>query len=291
MKRNERIVKPDDVTERFILEFKFSTTQKEAIRLIYEMRIISTANIAKVLNKNESFVGTELVKLYRNGFLHRIFGTEAARIGDGSKCAYWMLDRGGALYIAGAYEISMKSLNWDIRSNLIAYEKLKHAIKISEVRTQLTIIAREQGENVLEAYCDRHLYYEFTADDKKNSIYPDLFIKYNKENKLYQYFFEIDMGTMCVTGPKSRTSVVVNKIPKYEAFGASKEWKNYFEVYPRIVFLTNTKSRAKKMLEAIKETRSSNLEFLVTTFEAFEVEALGNIFLTTNKDSPTNLFE
>lgn len=290
MKRDERIVRPEEVTDRFIVEYKFTTCQRQAIKLIYEMRIMSTSGIAKVLDKNEEFVRAELVKLYRNGFLHRILSNDS--IGSAGYSSYWMLDRGGALYIAGAYQVSVKKINWDIRSNLIAYEKLSHAIKISEVMTQLAIAAREKGHKVEDAYCDRHLYYEFTtADNKKASIYPDLAINYNSGSRLYQFFFEIDRGTMSISGPKNRTSVVINKVPKYEQFCLSKEWKNYFEVFPRIIFLTNTRSRAKKMLEAIDSTRESKLEFLVSTFEAFEMDTLGNILLTTNQEDATNLFE
>ncbi|MFT8349208.1 replication-relaxation family protein [Clostridium saccharoperbutylacetonicum] len=289
MKRDERIIKPEDVTERFIMEYKFTICQREAIKLIYQMRIMSTTNIAKVFDKNEEFVRNELVKLYRNGFLHRILSNDNGSVGYS---AYWMLDRGGALYIAGAYQVSLKKINWDVRSNLIAYEKLSHAIKISDVMTQLTIAAREKGHSVEDAYCDRHLYYKFTtADNKKSAIYPDLAINYNDGTKLYQFFFEIDRGTMAIMGPKNKNSVVINKVPRYEEFCLSQEWKNYFEVFPRIVFLTNTKSRAKKMLEAIQSTRESKLEFLVSTFEAFEMGTLEEIFLSTNKEKAINLFE
>ena len=85
MKRDERAVHPEDVTERFILEFKFSSCQRQAMKIIYEMRIMTTSGIAKVLNLNENYVRMELVKLYRNGFVHRIFGTEGIEIGKGKK--------------------------------------------------------------------------------------------------------------------------------------------------------------------------------------------------------------
>ena len=46
MKRDERAVHPEDVTERFILEFKFSSCQRRAMKIIYEMRIMTTSGLS-----------------------------------------------------------------------------------------------------------------------------------------------------------------------------------------------------------------------------------------------------
>ena len=289
-KRNlERLIDPKDVSERFILEFKFTSFQKDAIKLIYDMRIMSTSQISRALDKGIEYVRKQLLVLYKNGFLYRRYESEG--IGVGSSAAYWMLDRGGALFIAGCYEISVKKLNWDIRSNLIRFEKLAHAVQISEVMTELREFARVNGHSVESSYCDRHLYYDFTANGEKVGICPDLFITYNTGSKIYQFFFEIDMGTMAITGPISRTSVVINKIPKYEKFAVSKEWKQYFDVYPRIVFLTTTKTRVLTMVNAIKEVRNSSLDFLVSTFDLFKEAALEDIFKRVSDNEATNLFE
>jgi hypothetical protein len=287
--RKQQRIDPKEINERFILDFHFTTFQKEAIKLIYEMRILSTSQIAKISARDVKYVRTQLLSLYKNGFLYRTFYTDS--IGDGSKEAYWMLDRGGALFIAGAYEMSVKSLNWDIRDNLIKFEKLAHSLKISEVRTRLEEEAQKKGHKIESCYCDRHLYYEFTHEDKKYVLRPDMFIAYNDGQKVYKYFFEIDMGTMTITGPKNRTSVVVSKVPKYENFRISKEWEQYFEVYPRVIFLTSNKNRALYMAEAIKNNQQTKLEFLVSTFDFFDKDPLGDIYKRAIDCNETNIFE
>lgn len=287
-RRHQKRIDPKGVDESFILSFKFTTFQKEVIKMIYEMRVLSTSQIVTIFSKNANYVRSQLLQLYKNAFLFRIFQPES--IGNGSKEAYWMLDRGGAMFIAGAYGISMKKLNWDVRDNLIGFEKLAHAIQISEVRTRFECAAKEEGAHIETSFCDRHLYYEFMDGDKKMAVSPDLFITYNSGDKLYQFFFEIDRGTMAVTGPRSRRSVVISKVPKYEKFCASDEWKPYFEVYPRIIFLTTTKQRAKYMADAIKKSRETDLEFLVSTFEYFNEDPLGEIFIKVSDSTATNLF-
>lgn len=287
-KRIKRVVEPGDVNERFILNFHFTLFQKEAIKLIYEMRILSTSQVAIILSKNVQYVRRELLDLYKHGFLYRAFYTE--EIGHGNNEAYWMLDRGGALFIAGAFEVSVKSLNWSIRDNLIKFDKLKHSIKISEIRTSLEIYAKKLDHKIEMALCDRHLFYEFKDADKKYKLSPDLFIVYNDGKRIYQYFFEVDMGTMTINGPLNRSSVVTSKVPKYELFRATGEWEKYFDVYPRIIFLTTNKNRANYMLDSIKEKQITNMDFLISTFEFFDSDAVGQIYKKSVSGEVTNIF-
>ena len=126
---------------------------------------------------------------------------------------------------------------------------------------------------------------------RKKYIVPDLYVTYKDDvGNRYQYFFEIDMGTMPITGARSKTNVVVNKVPKYEQFFRSKEFKDNFEVRPRIVFLTTNKTRANSILEGIKNTRKTNLEFLITTFDMFKENTLKKCLKSTNIEGVTNLF-
>lgn len=277
-----------DINERFILEFKFSLVQKEAIKLVYEMRILSTSQLSKILNRNIVYVREQLLILYKNRFLYKINNSSFE---EGNKEAYWMLDTAGALFIAGAYGIKVKQLNWNIRDNLIKFEKLSHSLKISEIRTKLEIAAREKSHKIESCFCDRHLYYEFSSENKKYVLRPDMFLVYNDGSKIYQYFFEIDMGTMTISGPKNRTSVVISKIPKYEGFKSSGEWKQYFEVYPRVIFLTTTKNRALYMVDAIKRVQTTDQEILISTLGFFEENPLGDIFKVVSDGSETNMFK
>lgn len=279
-----------DVTERFILNFKFKACEREILKTIYEIRIISTDDLTDILGRERSYVQTSLSRLYTNGFLYRIKLTKDQGAASNG-AVYWMLDRGGALFIAGAYGLTLKTINWNVRNNMIKFEKLAHAIKIGECVAWLNKAARSVGHEVESSYCDLHLRYEFTAEDEKKYVVPDLYLTYrdDKGNR-YQYFFEIDMGTMPITGARSKTNVVVNKVPKYEMFFKSKEFKENFEVRPRIVFLTTNKTRAGSILEGIKNIRSTKLEFLITTFDIFKGNPLIKCLKSTNIDGVTNLF-
>lgn len=288
-KKSKERIDPMTIDERFILNFKFSSFQREVIKLIYEMRVLSTSQIAVIRGITAEYVRKQLAVLYMNGFVYKRL--EQQNIGEGRKETFWMLDRGGALFIAGSYGMSVKRLNWDIRSNLINFENLSHSLKISEVRTSLEAAARSKGHKIESCFCDRHLNYEFKNNDVKYSLKPDLYFIYNDGQKKYQYFFEIDMGTMAINGPQSRSSVFTSKIPRYETFRRVNEWKNYFDVYPRVIFLTNTKSRALYMAQSVREVKETNLEFLVSTFDFFNENPLGYIYKRVSDDSVTNMFE
>lgn len=288
-KKIQSRVDPKNIDERFILDFKLTSFHQEVLKLIYEMRVLSTNHIAAIKGLTAEYVRKQLAVLYKNGFVYRRY--EQQGIGEGRKETYWMLERGGALFIAGSYGISIKRLNWDIRSNLINFEKLTHSLKISEIRAIIEAAARSKGHKIESCFCDRHLNYEFKSNDIKYTLKPDLYFIYNDGKKRYQYFFEIDMGTMTINGPQSRSSVFTSKIPRYEQFRQGSEWKNYFDVYPRVIFLTNTKSRALFMAQSVKEVQETNLEFLVSTFEYFEENPLGEIYKRVLDDSVTNIFE
>lgn len=291
MGKEEKIedrIDPQSIDERFILNFRLNSFEQKVIKLIYEMRLLSTSQIVDITNLNRKYVREHLLRLYKNGFLYRRY--KSLNVGENTKEVYWMLDRGGALFLAGAYGMSIKTLNWSLRDNLIAFEKLEHSLKISDVRTTLELAARERNHKIENCLCDRHLYFEFKYEDRKGILRPDLFFTYNDGEKLYQYFFEIDMGTMAINGPKTRTSNIVSKVPKYEGYLISKAWEENFEVFPRVIFLTTHKKRAIYMMDAVKENQQTKLEFLFSTFDFFKLDPLGSIY-KKNGEEITSLFK
>ncbi len=280
MKRVDRDIKTEDITEEYVLNFKLSAFQKWTMKFIYEIRIASTEQIASVMGVSYSYARGELSKLYKGAFLWKTVKDEVS-FGVGKNEMYWMLDYAGAMYIAGANDMKLKDLNWNMRDNLIALDKLKHSLKITEVFTTLDRAAKENNHKIEGGLCDRHLFYKFSIqqDTKPIILRPDLQVLYIKDNRIYTYFFEIDMGTMAINGPAYRTSNVASKVPKYEAFKQSGEWREYFDVFPRVIFLTTTKTRAQYMADSIsKIVEKNNVEFLFSTFEFLEADALGRIF-------------
>ena len=101
-------IEAQDVTERFILNFGFRACEREILKVIYEIRIVSTEDLANILGRERKYVQNALARLYSNGFLYKLKLTkEQGAFSNG--LVYWMLDRGGAFIYSWSIWIDFKN--------------------------------------------------------------------------------------------------------------------------------------------------------------------------------------
>lgn len=293
-KRNQPRIEPSEIDDDFVESFPLSYFQKMALNIIYFMRAVTLNQLAEISGHSHEYVRKEMLKLHLNGFVLRKFPPRRDLTMKGSEKSFFLLDRAGAIYISGCFDIPIKEVKWEIRDNLIDFEKLKHTLQISQVRARLEVEARSKAHKIVNCMCDRHLYFNFNFDERSFYIRPDLYFVYNDGKSEYSYFCEIDRGTVAVTGLSPKTNTFTNKVPVYEALRVSREYKKYFDVFPRILVFTTTTNRAKNMMEAVRNVQKVNgqskAEFLFTTFDLWEDNPLGKIFKKSDKDETISMF-
>lgn len=288
-KRNQERIDINKINDDFVVDFKLNNFERQVIELIYWMRAVTTSQIVDITGYTYNYIAKHMLKLYLNRFVHREFPAKEKNQ-TGSNEAYYLLDQAGAIYIAGCLDISLKEVKWSRRDNLIRYDKLKHTLSVSSVRARLEIEARKKQQKLLDCISDRHLYINFTHEDKQITLRPDLYFVYEGDEHKYSYFVEVDLGTEAIRGISDKTTSFDNKVNSYDSLKYSGEYKDYFEVFPRILVITTTANRAKKLMEAVREKKQTNIDFLFTTFDFWQRDPLGTIFIKTD-GSHTNMFE
>lgn len=288
-KRNQDRIDSKEINDEFVVNFPLSPFQKRALSIIYDMRAVTTSQLVRITGNNYDYAVEKMLQLHLNGFVLRKFPRREIGQG-GSNEAYYLLDRAGAIFIAGSQGIGLKDVKWELRDNLIDFEKLTHTLQISEIRAILEQEAKKNNHIIENCLSDRHLYISFTYEDKNYYLRPDMFLVYNDKFNLHIYLCEIDMGTMAIKGFSRKTSSFIDKIPTYEALRLSGEYKKYFEVYPRILVFTTTKNRALQMADAVNERQQTKAEFLFTTFDFFKDNSLGRVFKKANGEV-TSMFD
>lgn len=291
-KRKQERLDAGSVDEEFVVNFPLSLFQRKAIETIYQMRVATTSQIQKITGYSYDYICNQLLKLHLNRFLIRKFPNK--NIGQPGSCeGYFMLDTAGAIYISGIMDVPVKDVKWSIRDNLIAYEKLNHALKITELRSALEKEIREKKTEdlkFLECWSDRHLAIKFSYEEKPYYLRPDIFISIEKAGAQYSFLAEVDRGTMAMSRFSSKTNAFEDKVPVYEYLKLSEAFKDISDIFPKILVFTTTADRAQKLMNVVRKKQKTKAEFLFTSFDFFEENPLGKIFIKTD-GSVTNLIE
>lgn len=294
-KRKQERIDPSKVNVEFVVNFPLSKFQKMAIELVYNMRALKTGQIVDILGYNKRYALRELLILDINRFLFRKFPSRQQEE-RGSKEGYYLLDEAGAIFVSGYLELPMKEVNWSKRDNLVSYEKLSHTFKICDVRAALEKDVRKKekkekkGHKIVNCVSDRHLYFPFKYEDNSFILRPDMFFNYISDKKQYNYFVEVDLGTMAMTANSPKTKSFDNKVYYYESFKLSEEYRKWLNVFPRILVITTTTDRAEKLMEAVKNKQKTKTEFLFTSLSLWNEYPTGPIFLKTD-GSHTTMFD
>ena len=287
-KKNQQRIEIERINEDFVVDFPLSPFQKQAIEIIYSMRAVKTSQLVDITGYNYKYVTGQMLELHLNRFIYREFPPRD-RKKKGTDEAYYLLDDAGAIYVSGAYEIQMKDVRWRKRDNLVKSDKLEHTFRVADVRAMIEKEAREQGHKVLKCIGDRHLEISFTFENERYEFRPDMYLKYSDGKYEYDFLFEVDLGTMNYTGISPKTQAFDRKVPVYEYYKLSEEYKRTFDSYPKILVITTTTDRAKKLREAVREKQKARpevrVEFLFTSMSLWKEMCTGSIFIDTSDDA------
>lgn len=287
--RNQERVDTKDINDDFVVDFSLSTFQKKAIEVIYNMRAVTMGQLVDITGYSYTYATRQMLQLHINRFVERIFPPKE-RYQKGTNEGYFLLDTAGAIYISGIYEIPMKEVRWIRRDNLIKYEKLTHTLQISRSRARLEVEARKKDHKIINCVSDRHLYLKFKFEDRDFILRPDMYFQYVDDKKSYNYFVEIDLGTMAITGPSPKTMAFENKVEYYEAYKLSRAYKERYNGFPRVLVVTTTTDRAEKLMRAVQARQKTDVEFLFTSLALWQENPTLGIFLKTNGKF-TSMFE
>lgn len=288
-KRNQERIDIEQINDNFVVEFKLSVFQRKAIEIIYAMRAVKMSQLVDITGYSYKYITKQMLLLHINRFVERTF-IPTKKDQKGTNESYFLLDEAGAIYIAGTYEIPMKEVRWIRRDNLIKYEKLNHTLQISDIRASIELEARKKDMIVTNCVSDRHLYLDYKFEDRNYVLRPDMYFRVVNNIEKYHYFVEVDLGTVAITGHSPKTTAFEDKVEYYEAYKLSGAYKDYYNAFPRVLVITTTTDRAKKLMEAVRNRQKTQVEFLFTTLALWKEHTLGPIFIKTD-ETHTTIFE
>lgn len=308
--RKNRI--PDElIDEEYVRNCELTTMQKRVLDLVYRFRMMDTKDIQRALGyRGYTRFITGIRDLYDKRFLdrrRRPFELRMETKGkNGENQLFHMIDLAGAYFIKDYYGFEkLSDVRWSPSENEVKYDYAVHSLKISEAYGRLEEKTREKNEDgerlypkskVLDAWSDKHLFVRYYSG-KERIFYPDMFFKYQVDNKVYGFFVEMDRGTMAMQGSPN-TTTFDDKVFLYEGYKENKSSYMGFSTMPKCLVITTTKKRAEGLARAVKakqtELGKNGVHFLFTFEALWERDPLGNIFIDQNfetKPRIMNMFD
>jgi len=157
---------------------------------------------------------------------------------------------------------------------------LIHLLQIERDNPQFAIRHLTSSSHTLKmGNADKPLLQEHFADDETSenthTMIPDgVFTISNKEKNLL-FFLEVDMGTETLASAKQDAGDVCQKIISYQSLFRTKHYKRYEKIFDtglngfRLLFLTNTFPRMKKMCDLVQQVPPSDFIWITDQNQMF----------------------
>lgn len=275
--KNQRI-EFDLINEKFIHEYDFKDIELKIIDTIYKLRAVTVKDLSDILNLTARYIRLYVNKLYKNRFLERRKYSEQVaeniklRLGPASYV--YFLDINSRYVITAMEGIDLKSVKFNIKENLLKYEKVRHVLGCSKVISKLAKQCRENNVTLNDYKSEKFLWQKIKYKEKEKDFCPDLYFELKVKNKFLRYFVEYDTGSMSID------RFVRTKVPKYDVYALSGLYEEQYFTYPIILTLTSTVERAKNLADKVSEAKQSEILFLFTTIDKFYENAFNkNTFI------------
>lgn len=282
-KRNRERIEVKGNVYTFISRYDMTFFKDEIIKLLYDIRVISTNQLLRIYGDRYSarWIRSVLQNLYEHNFVFRKFTLSNEK---GSRDAVYFLDRIGALYLANEIKTEFKNLKWSPADNAIGPDALKHTIDITEIRTSMEEHSRQYGAELRKFIGERRIgRIKFLKDDNELEFNPDAEIILAYQGKLLLYLLEYD------TGSESK-SMIEEKIEKYEAFYSSKEFKEFYPIHPHILIIGSDAARTQRLKMWIdNKRRLTEMNYLFANLGDVSRDPFGYIYDSYRANEKINL--
>ena len=217
----------------------------KAIETVYWSRCVIPAHLQHIFNSDlkgkPNKIGLTLARrrlkvYYQHHIIDRFFVDPG--LYQGTSPQYVVLDRVGAMILAGWWGMGLKELKWRSEHNRIHPQRLAHTIGINDFRTWLIEIALKRKHTPGIWKVEHHNYIAFNFEGRDYRLEPDAYGQYWYSNKQgLHFYYEHDRGTMGQIQWK-------DKLIRYQAHYKSSVQR---QTYPAVLCTTTSWSRAKDL--------------------------------------------
>ncbi|WP_312907989.1 replication-relaxation family protein [Tissierella praeacuta] len=234
---------------------------KKIIKFIYFHRFVSTKQIIEIFFKYtedgkeikypQNVARRRLLK-YRNEGLIKSFYTSNTDM-------IHTIDEKGVFVVASILNTTFNKLYFNPKEDLISIGLANHSLVLNDLYIKLMNEAAKLGGAIRDYRVEALNRVSFIHRNKKYIFQPDVYMLYQPDvskNVAFPYFIELDLDT---ESPKKYKEKIIN----YENYYDSKDYQNQYNIFPKIVTITNTKARA----DRLKNFCKTKLDWRYEVFE------------------------
>ena len=209
--------------------------------------------------------------LYHHGFLYR--DEQPQKLSEGRKPLVYFLDRAGAAYLADHLDVTV---DWDPRDNDVSFPFLKHLLATNDVRVAVSTSAIRHDWRIHTWLDDKMLKSPQMKDHvslrgekgqrSDASVVPDAYFRIETEEDAYNFFLEVDLGTVTGEATEWGKRDWARKVKAYlEYYRSGLYQKRYQTSDMRILTITTSEKRLAH-LKTVTEKAGGKARFWFSTF-------------------------
>jgi len=271
--------------------FRLTKRDDAIIQAIYDYRAMTTPQIEALLfppnGGQEHFTKTtrcqyRLKLLYHHGYLAR--HEQPQKIGEGKKPLIYTLDELGAKFIAERQEVALTKLDWSPNDTIVSSAFLEHWLSTNDLRLAITLAAKNHDWQIITWRDEKSLKSPQMKDyvalvgpqggEDRAAVVPDGYFRLDTRDDVYNFFLEIDRGT--VTGEASvwDRRDWGRKVRAYREYHRSGKYEvRYHTADLRILTITIGERRLAN-LKSITESAGGGGRFWFTTFAKITAQSV-----------------
>ena len=202
-----------------------------------------------------------LTRLSGHRLLYRLSRSRGGS-GGGSSSYVWGLDVAGDRLLRAA----MLEPTARLRPAEPTPPFLTHTLAVADVRVRAEQLAQRGELELLEIVTEPATWRTFTTGTGKQILKPDLYLMTARGDWEFARWIEVDLGTESLP-------VLIRKCLIYEAYRATGLEEATGSLFPAVLWLMHTQTRAQRLRSAIVTDKRLRPEmFTVTTIAALEKE-------------------
>ncbi len=251
---------------------------RQIIEAVYHCRALTAPQIAALYFSKDGNQGEvnarckhRLRMLYHHGYLFR--DEQPSKLSEGRKPLVYFLDQQGAEFLASSQEAE---IDWDRHDNNVLFPFLQHLLATNDIRIAIILCTRKHEWEIIRWTDDKTLKSPQMKDKVKlknergkglqAAIVPDGYCRLRTHEDTYNFFVEIDRGTVTGEATKWGKRDWGRKIKAYLEYYRSGMYQSRYATRDLRILTVTTGETRLSHLKAITEGEGGKGRFWFSTF-------------------------
>lgn len=254
------------------LNCKLTDREKELLQIVYDRKLVRrdhleiiSPSFRKLGNNRTILLNRSIKKMYKKMIFDKVH--EQQELGKGSNPAILALDKAGSLMLGKPHKrriihkrTTMKGQYYIVRSLPSNY---RHINGVNQIEVDTILLSEEMKFEI--AQWKHEVSSKFHYGNEEILFIPDVFCELNLNGKTLLLFIEYDTGSENHRY-KTNFPIIHEKIIKYKKYRASNLWKDQYQLFPLVLFITEDEKRIEYWNSISKEAGVKSIGVFVDKY-------------------------